>query len=280
MSYWVPVVTRNGKDTIAQCLESILNQNMPPTLVCIVDDGSTDETPSILKAFSSKFPSKIQVITSPNRGYDIRRVVHNFNRAIQRIKQLEIKTKYTMISADDCIYPNNYAEFIVSKMESDPRLVIASGDIEGYCPDESPRGSGRFIRNKFFKKIGNSYPPYYGYEAWIIHKALQLGYKTRNFKELRYRHVRKLGEKHKFSDWGLAMKCLGYHPLEILYRCVKYVLIDRRLPPTYFRILWDFFIRPIGLKNDLYFHYFDKDLQKFIRERQKSRVIKRICLKR
>ena len=279
MNYWVITLTRNGEDTVAQCLESVLNQTIPPILVCIVDDGSTDETPSILEAFSSKFPGKNHIITLPDRGFDIRRVVHNLNLAIRRFRRLGVKTKYTLITGDDCVYPDNYAEFILNEMERDPRLVVASGDIEGYIQDVTPRGSGRFVNNRFFEKIGGMYPPYYGYESWILHKALQLGYRIQNFSELRYKHLRMLGKKHRFCDWGLAMKCLGYHALEVVYRCIKYVLVDRRLPLSYFMVLWDFFIRPFTLKNDPYFQYFNDDLRGFIGERQKRNVIRRIALR-
>lgn len=278
MNYWVIVLTRNGECTIAQCLESILNQTMPPILVCIVDDGSTDKTPSILEALSSRFPDKIHVITLPDRGYDIRRVVHNLNLAIQRFKMLEVETKYTLITGDDCIYPDNYAEFILSEMERDPRLVVASGDIEGYIQNVAPRGSGRFVRNSFFEKIGGRYPPYYGYESWILHKALQLGYRIQNFSRLRYKHLRILGKKHGFRYWGLAMKCLGYHALEVVYRCIKYALVDRRLPLSYFTVLWDYFIRPFTLKDDPYFQYFNDELRRFIGKRQKRNVVRRIAL--
>ena len=279
MNYWVIVLTRNGEDTVAQCLESVLNQTMPPILVCIVDDGSTDETPSILEAFSSRFPGRFHIITLPDRGFDIRRVVHNLNLAIRRFRWLGVETKHTLITGDDCIYPDNYAKFILSKMEHDPSLVVASGDIEGYIPDVTPRGSGRFVRNSFFEKTGGMYPPYYGYESWILHKALQLGYRIQNFSELRYKHLRMLGKKHRFCDWGLAMKCLGYHALEVVYRCIKYVLVDRRLPLSYFTVLWDFFIRPFTLKNDPYFQYFDDGLRRFVWKRQKRNVIRRITLR-
>ena len=272
MSYWALVATKNGEDTISICLESILSQNLPPRLICTVDDGSTDKTAQILESFSEKLGAKMRIVALPDRGYDIRRTVHNFNIGIKEVRKLGIKTRYTMISGDDCLYPDDYAEFIVARMDEDPSVVVASGDITGSCPDESPRGSGRFIRNSFFEEIGNEFPPYYGYEGWIVHKALQLGYEIRNFAELRYGHLRELGRDHKFSDWGLAMKCLGYHPLEVLYRCVRYVFVDRRVPPAYLRILWDYFIRPIGLQNDPYFHYFDEDLRNYIRERQRQRL--------
>ena len=279
MRYWVALLTRNGEDTVSQCLESIMKQTLLPVFVCVVDDGSTDGTPSILKSYSTRFPSKMHVTTLPDRGFDIRRVVHNINLAIRKVRELGVETEYTMITGDDCIYLDNYAELILGEMACDDQLVIASGDIEGCTQDVTPRGSGRFVRNSFFEKIGGTYPSYYGYEAWVLYKALQLGFRIENFSDLRYRHLRTLGKKHGFSDWGLAMKCLGYHALEVIHRSIKYVLIDNRLPPSYFRVLWDYFITPFTLKNDSYFHYFDEELRKFIGERQKRSVIRSLAMR-
>jgi glycosyltransferase involved in cell wall biosynthesis len=274
MDYWIVLLTRDGKTTITGCIESILKQTTQPALTCIIDDGSTDGTSSIVKKYAKKHPKKIHVVTLPDRGFDIRRVVHNLNLATKTVRRLKTKTKYHMITGDDCLYPADYCERILGWMEKNPKLVVASGDIEGSIPDVTPRGSGRFIRNDFFERTGGEYPPYYGYEGWILYKALQLGYEIRNFSKTKYKHLRTMGTRHRFRSWGLAMRCLGYNPLEVIYRFVKYVLVDRSLPVSYFRVLWDYFIKSFTLKNDPYFHYFDEDLRKFIDRRQKRELIK------
>ena len=49
----VIVPARNAADTIAPCLESLLAQTVPrgDYEVIVVDDGSTDETRSVVEAF-------------------------------------------------------------------------------------------------------------------------------------------------------------------------------------------------------------------------------------
>ncbi|MCK4474373.1 glycosyltransferase family 2 protein [Candidatus Bathyarchaeota archaeon] len=276
--YWTLLLTRNGAETVQLTAESIMHQTIPPVSMCIVDDGSSDDTPLILEELRHKYPERVNVVTLQDEGYDIRRVVKNINVGVEAQKKEKIKAEYIMISGDDCVYPPRYAEHILVKMNRDHRIVVASGDIEGIPhPDVTPRGSGRFIRTRFFHKIGGHFPPYYGYEGWIFQKALQLGYSTKNYSDIRYRHLRELGKQHGFITWGLAMKCLGYHPLEVLYRCIKYVLIDRRVPVGYIRVLWNYFIQPLTVKGDPYYHSFDEDVRTYIREKQKRRTIHEIA---
>ena len=176
-----------------------------------------------------------------------------------------------MISGDDCEYSPHYAEYILTHMNKNHRIVVASGDIEGFIhPDVTPRGSGRFIRNSFLDKVGGYFPPYYGYEGWILKKASHLGYSVKNYPDIQFRHLREMGEQHGFRDWGLAMKCLGYHPLEVLYRVTKYVLLDRRVSIRYSIVLWDYFVRSFVMKGDPYYHFFDDELRTYIREKQKA----------
>ena len=271
-NYGVVVTTRNGGETIISSLNSIMNQTLQPTTLCVVDDGSTDSTPQILRKFSEKFSDRVYTVALPDRGYDIRRVMRNINIGIQEIRRLGIETKYTMISGDDCIYQRNYAEYIVEKMEREPKLVIASGDFENAkAPSSAPKGSSRFIKNSFLKRLGNGYPPHYGSESWMLKKALQQGCRVECFPETRYKHLRELGSKHQFRDWGAAMACLGYHPLWVLYRCFKY-LHTHLLPPKSLVMLWHYFI-PINRKNDPYFTFFEKDLRQYVWKKQERRVI-------
>jgi glycosyltransferase involved in cell wall biosynthesis len=276
--YWALVLTRNGEDTIQSTVNSLMDQTVSPLSIRVVDDGSTDETPSVLMKLKQEYGEEFDFIYLPDRGYDIRRVVRNINVGIEKLrKENGIRPKYIMISGDDCFYPERYAEELINRMSKDERIVIASGEIQGVSkPDVTPRGSGRFIRTSFLDKIGGRFPPYYGYEGWILQKALQLGYFVKNYADLKFQHLRRLGDKHKFKDWGLAMKCLGYHPLEVLYRCIKYPLVDRRVSVGYLRVLWDYFIQPSVAKGDPYYNFFEEDLREYIREKQKSRMIEMI----
>ncbi|NTW51925.1 MAG: glycosyltransferase family 2 protein [Chlorobiaceae bacterium] len=63
-SYSVVIPAFNAADHITDALQSILGQSAPPSEIIVVDDGSTDATASIVKAFGKP----VTLICQPNRG--------------------------------------------------------------------------------------------------------------------------------------------------------------------------------------------------------------------
>ena len=57
----VPVY--NGARFLAEALESILAQSLPPDEIIVVDDGSTDDTPAVVAAYGT-----VDYVRQENRG--------------------------------------------------------------------------------------------------------------------------------------------------------------------------------------------------------------------
>lgn len=274
--YWVCVITRNGAETIGRTLDSILGQTFPPGLIVVVDDGSTDETLSIIESTYVTARTELQVIRLPDRGYDIRRVPANINTAYSHVNKAGREFDYSMISGDDCIYPPNYSEYLISEMEQNHRLVIASGDWGLKPPPDlvkAPQGAGRFVREIFWKRVGGRYPVAYGWETWLLFKALQLGYNVANFTDLRYIHLRPSGSAHRFAHWGIAMRTLGYYEPMVFLRVVRNILLAAE--PISIRgniAMLASYLMPHLYRHDPYFRYFELDLRRFIRAQQVDRI--------
>ncbi len=104
ISIIVPVY--NGEATIERCVTSLLNQTigMDRMEILLVDDCSTDDTYSILKAFEAKFPDVIHVIQTPE------------NLRVGGARNLGIKHatgKYVgFVDADDWVEPVMYEHMI------------------------------------------------------------------------------------------------------------------------------------------------------------------------
>jgi glycosyltransferase involved in cell wall biosynthesis len=59
------VAVRDGERYLAQALDSILGQSVPPGEVVVVDDGSKDATPAVLDAYAGQ----IRVVRQEPRGF-------------------------------------------------------------------------------------------------------------------------------------------------------------------------------------------------------------------
>lgn len=66
VSVIVPVY--NTEKYLRRCLDSLVNQTLQELEIVLVNDGSTDNSPDILKEYEEKYPEKIVVIHKENGG--------------------------------------------------------------------------------------------------------------------------------------------------------------------------------------------------------------------
>ena len=220
-TYNVIVTCRNSEGNIKSAITSLIDQSIKPEYIIVVDDGSKDNTPTILRDMQSRH-NNLYIITNPDMGYNIGRVVQNWNKALRLAKELNLEmTDYHMMATDDTIYEPEYCEKIIRCMDSDTSLAIASGNFDNnhYV---TPHGAGRLVRNSFFCHNHNYYPEKMGYETIILHTAIQKGCAYKVIQEARFRHTRELGSAHNFYEFGASMRTLGYHPLFALGRILIY----------------------------------------------------------
>ncbi len=75
------VVTYNRSEYLAECLDSLLDQTYKNYEIIVVDDGSTDSTPILMKWYLEEYPEKIQYFQCKHKGIAAAR-----NFAIQQSK--------------------------------------------------------------------------------------------------------------------------------------------------------------------------------------------------
>ena len=211
-TYFTIVTCRNSENDIEKAIKSLSNQTIQPSYIIVIDDGSKDNTGKILKELSDKVDN-LYIISNPDLGYDISRIVKNWNKALalKAEKKLE-ETDYHMIGTDDTIYNDDYAEKIIEFLDNNTDYAIVSGNIDDGSY-KTPRGAGRFVRNSFFYKEYAQYPEKMGYESAILIASRKNGYKETILKEAKFEHTRPLGQNHHFYEFGASMRTLGYHPL-------------------------------------------------------------------
>jgi glycosyltransferase involved in cell wall biosynthesis len=276
-SYFAIVTCRNSENEIENAIKSLLKQTIKPRYIIVIDDGSTDKTHSILEGLRLK-NDNIYIITNPDLGYDIGRVVKNWNSAINLARNANLEfTDYHMISADDTHYEELYAEKIMSKMDGDDRIAISSGnyDDNDYT---TPHGAGRFVRSSFFDNVLGRYPEKMGYESVILQLSLYHGFKNLVNNDARFSHTRPLGTNHQFYEFGASMRTLGYYPLFVLGRFIQCFLTGKPMGRLgAIRMLYYYVsYKP---KNEGYDSMYDSEIRKAIRIRQKTRIMQIFGLK-
>lgn len=211
-TYFTIVTCRNSENDIEKALMSLSNQTTKPSYIIVIDDGSKDNTGKVLKEISKKIDN-LFVISNPDLGYDISRVVKNWNKALTlKVEKNLVETDYHMIGTDDTIYTKDYAEKIITFMDRNKDYAVVSGNFGG-VGYKTPRGAGRFVRNSFFYNEYHHYPEKMGYESAILIASRKNGYKETILKEAKFEHTRPLGQDHHFYEFGASMRTLGYHPL-------------------------------------------------------------------
>ena len=210
------IPARNESKFLGTTLDALKNQTLVPHRIIVINDGSTDDTYDVAKKFD------VEVVDLKDRGFRatgkpvLAKVI---NKGLEKI--LDNECEYIMILGADHVIPSNYISKIVREMEENNLLVIASGVIKGEKQRKtSPRGSGRIVKYDFWKKLGLQYPCWYGFESYIVYKALIDLYEVKVVRDVIGWSQRSTGKTTDYKSYGKAMRALGYHPLYALGRII------------------------------------------------------------
>jgi glycosyltransferase involved in cell wall biosynthesis len=191
---------------MVRTLETVTQQSQPPALWVIVDDGSTDLTPQILREWASRF-DYIRIVTRPDRG--VRKVGPGVIDAFYAGYDTIDPTDFDFICKLDLDLdiPPRYFETLMDKMEAEPRLGTCSGKpymrlngelVSEKCGDENSVGMTKFYRVECFEQIG-------GFVRQVMwdgidgHRCRMLGWIAASYDEpdLRFIHLRPMGSSYK-----------------------------------------------------------------------------------
>lgn len=208
MSYLLVSPCRNEADYMELTLESVVAQTVQPDLWVIVDDGSTDETPNILKEYASRY-SFIQIITRENRGHRsvgpgvIEAFYHGYDAV--DVSQFDFICKFDL----DLDVPPRYFETLIQRMDDNPRIGTCSGKayfkdkktgerISEKCGNEMSVGMTKFYRRTCFEDIGG-FVRQVMWDGIDCHKCRQLGWIAVSWDEpdLQFIHLRPMGSSQQ-----------------------------------------------------------------------------------
>jgi len=153
---------RNEAEFVRQTLDSVAAQSIRPSKWIIVDDGSTDDTPSILAEYKEKY-SWIEIVTRSDRGHRAvgPGVIEAFYAGYETIDPADFD--YLCKLDLDLRLPPRYFEGLINKMKSDPRIATCSGKayieengelVNERHGDDMSIGATKFFRMSCFRAIG------------------------------------------------------------------------------------------------------------------------------
>jgi biofilm PGA synthesis N-glycosyltransferase PgaC len=189
-----------------ETLESVIHQSIRPAQWIIVDDGSTDCTPSILAEYQAKY-DWIQVITRTNRG----------PRSVGPGVIDAFYAGYSAVNSNDYDFlckldldlrlPRRYFELLMERMAANPRIATCSGKAyveengrlvyEGHGDDTS-LGMTKFYRLPCFKAIGG-FVREVMWDGIDCHRCRMNGWIACSWDdpELRFVHLRPMGSSQQ-----------------------------------------------------------------------------------
>jgi poly-beta-1,6-N-acetyl-D-glucosamine synthase len=187
-------------------LRSVTNQTLKPVLWILVDDGSKDRTPEVIKRYA-EIHSFIRLVFNPRSG-DRKTgsaVIRAFNIGYQALGDRE----YDFIVKLDCdvSFEADYFQKLLGRFYEEERLGIASGvyleiDNTGTwkeirMPPYHAAGACKVLRRKCFEDIGG-FIVAAGWDTVDEIKAITRGWGTIHFLDLQMHH-------HKPEGSGIGL---------------------------------------------------------------------------
>lgn len=238
VGYVVILPVRDEEKFIRLTLESMVRQTVLPRELVIVDDGSSDGTPGIVRKFVQVYPW-IRLVRRADRGTRAlgAGVVEAFKFGQENLSVSDFE--FIVKLDGDLSFDADYFERLLAEFEENPKLGIASGATfilrNGKLVLEPinkghTRGPCKLYRRSCFEQIGGLVP-IIGWDMVDDLYAQYHGWETRNYPELVLTHHRPMGTSQA-GIWqgkirhGRGRYVTGSHPLFVLASGI-YRMTDR-----------------------------------------------------
>lgn len=162
MRFGIVIPAHNEAQHIAQTLDSLLAQTHAAQQIIVVDDGSTDETATIVKNYASSHP-QLQLLQkhAEQAGHlPGSKVIAAFKFGLQHLRDADVICKFDA----DLIFPENYLELHAQTFTTNPKAGLVGGFcyvlqqdqwvLENLTGKDHIRGALKAYRTACFKQIG------------------------------------------------------------------------------------------------------------------------------
>jgi len=209
------IPARNEERYIERTLQALVRQTLRPSRIIVVNDGSTDRTAEIAAKYADV------VVDLPDRGYRAAGTPILAGVINRGLREVTPEADYVLILGADDVLPNTYLEEIVRRMMAD-KAVMASGVVKGVWTREFAVRGVRVVNARWWRRYGLRYPIKFGWEAWLIFRALKDGLRVKVYDDLVTYPQREVASSiNRYYKWGRSMKALNYWPPYALARILR-----------------------------------------------------------
>jgi biofilm PGA synthesis N-glycosyltransferase PgaC len=279
LTYALVTPARDEEQNLRRLAASLLAQTVPPQAWIVVDDGSADRTPDLMRELAQEH-DWISVISAPadaGRLVDGRltgRDVAAFQAGLAALAaEPDIVLK---LDADVALLPDFFAG-LLSAFEDDPRLGIAGGACfefedgawrERWVTGNHVRGATRAYRWACLQEV-RPLEPRLGWDGIDEVRAAVNGWHTKSFRALPFFHYRLMGERdgvrRSFRDQGSTAHYMGYRPSYLVARA----LFRMRTTPAALAMITGYVGAALRREPGVA----DPAVRKYIRDRQRLREL-------
>lgn len=277
--YVVISPVRNEEDYVRLTLDSMVAQTIQPAEWILVDDGSTDSTASIIREYMAQH-SWIKLVPLADRGYYFpgTGVVSVFNQGYATITAID--WAYVVKLDVDLSFGPDYFERVLTRMEQQPKLGIASGWPElplpgGWTKEEvqpdHPVGPSKVYKRGAWQDMGGLLPVP-GWDLADILSAQMAGWTTTIFADITLHHHRISGVRRsglwsrKFLQ-GQFERGHGYLFIYTVAKALRAMVRERSLAELFAKVagyLW------ASSKGSAYL--FPPGMRDYLRSRQRIKL--------
>ena len=221
----------NEKEHIKSCLTSLFNQSYQASKILVVDDGSTDNTASIVKSLCHKHSSLDLVSKEKSFSHQPgSKIVEAFNYGLKHLNlDFDVVCKFDA----DLVFPSNYLENPQDTFSNNTNLGLYGGfctilkqgtwQIEQLTNADHLRGALKAYRKECFTDI-NGLVPAMGWDTIDEMKARFRGWQVQTNAELLVKHLKPTGQNYKKdlpALFGISLFRMRYSNALALLTCIK-----------------------------------------------------------
>ena len=234
-SFAILSACKNEQDYVAKCIDSVLKQSLLPSLWVIIDDGSTDNTPKILKEYADK-NNFIKIHSFPpneNRSFGSKDKA--INHAFSTLHVLNYDY-IGILDTDISLESINYFKTVIDEFKTDSKLAITGGEVyENTSGIFKPRpvnvpwsvaGCVQMYRRECFLILGGFLPlDYGGSDTYSELRLREMGWRAKTIRSLQVNHYRPTSSASGFLRGsfraGLLAGSFGSHPIFMIVKMIR-----------------------------------------------------------